>query len=434
VPDRLPEPSPEFAVCGFVRHHKVPRRFGVLVASPGGTGRLRIDCGPFGVTPPGYRDSRHREEVLVLDDQPLIRVQGTECPTCPRLLQAGLGMAASRDLARLMDITVDSWELDPFECARRLEPILQLLPPANYRISLEDHAPTDGEGHLFWRTSPQPEDSMALRWISDAEPCFLTATQSTTKFNPAAWERAKQTFRTHPLLALELGGGMSAVLDGHHRALAVANAGALMPALVVCQYYSGNTDWLRDRNSTNANFRPVEQSRPWATTLRREVDQAVIDRHLSALGELDHRPLPTDVVPQRLDDAYPTFLGAAGYWALVSTYGGITDRAVDDILSGRVENLAVYRPESTFETLINTLVGRRDPRSIEIAQRILKDYGWVWEWRYLAQQLASWPCDEVDDIFVEYLCRTDEPDRPDLVATIDEYFRRRAAGAQAHVR
>lgn len=122
---------------------------------------------------------------------------------------------------------------------------------------------------------------------------------------------------------------------------------------------------------------------------------------------------------------YPTDREAEAYAVIIATCGDITNEVIASFLQGEIREFALYCRFDPLDVLIAALRGRRDPRLFPVAHQILKENRHVRYWRHLVQKLTMWPCAEVDDIFVEYLCRADEPDRPDLVATIDEYFRAR---------
>lgn len=195
--------GPSLEILGTVRNRWLPDQTGIVVLNRGGTGRLRFACGPYDL-PTGALNAR--EEFLVLDDEPLIRFQGSECPTCPRLLQASLGDHTLDAAEAINQITLAQWAVDPEGCVQALQPVFQLLPPFFYRLSLLRHAPTDGEGNLFWAPASGLKDGHALPWATYCEPGFLAATQHTSKFDLSAWKRAKKTYRSHPLLGLKVGG------------------------------------------------------------------------------------------------------------------------------------------------------------------------------------------------------------------------------------
>jgi hypothetical protein len=423
--DAIPGSPAEFHICGTTHNRWLPEKTGVVVVHRGGLGRLRVACSPFDVPPARSGDLPRRDECVVIGDEPLLRIQVTECPTCPRLLQAGLGGDRSNDVESLANLTVDQWSSDPFACVQRLEPIIRMLPPGYYRISLQFDAPTDGEGELFWKSDSSPRDADALRGHHLGEYGFLTATQSPAKFNLSVWDRAKRTFQTHPILALEIGGVLSAVLDGHHRALAAANAGCHVPALVIAQWSPMSTDWpIEDSSDADPSWLTLEQSR-MLQTIWRQVSREQMDHYLQIASDIPDAQLPGEYIPHGLQQRYPSVRAVAGHAALVATFGDITDEAVERILSGRIEHLALYRGEYPFETLMHALFGRRDPRAFRIAQRLLKDGEQARRWDEVMRGLATWPCEETDNIFIEYLCRPDEIARPWLNDIIDDYFRDR---------
>lgn len=217
---------------------ELPPHGGFVLWNPGGAGRLRTLCGPFSVTPPDpVLDLTRQELVVVLDDVPLIRRQATECPTCAQLLQVGCGSAemARRYAEAINRISVGDVLGEATGWIETLRPILQLLPAGVVLLTLDDYYPTDGEGRFFWTAFNRLTDCDALRsHFHPAErPLFLAPTQPAGVFRPEAQAAAEQSYATRPGLALHLDGCVSALLDGHHRALCAARHGAHFPCITM---------------------------------------------------------------------------------------------------------------------------------------------------------------------------------------------------------
>ncbi len=115
-----------------------------LVWNPMGEGRLRIVTGPV-ATPqppiPPFSTGGYHEIFLLFDQILLIRQQATGCPTCQQLLQLGLG---SSELATSYSDAINRLTCRDYLSATSvdwldaLRPILKLLPPRAYLLSLNE--------------------------------------------------------------------------------------------------------------------------------------------------------------------------------------------------------------------------------------------------------------------------------------------------------
>lgn len=199
--------------------------------------------------------------VLQLGETALLCEQSSGCPTCESLLGAGYGIPASDpellEAAARMNGCGTSWitglgeeesrvgEERLVESLYRLKPVLGLLCPGLYMLSYSEYCPTDGEGHFFWdmqndyryyQATAQIYDSSNYRVLPDF-PYYLCPTQPSEKFDEARMEYYRRRIRegagVEPALAYHMDGGVSALLDGHHRAAACALEGICLPCLTI---------------------------------------------------------------------------------------------------------------------------------------------------------------------------------------------------------
>lgn len=200
----------------------------LLVLNANGTGRLQMAISKDVSPPAGLYDGW-----LLLDGIPLVHWQQPDCPTCENLLLPCEGSPTEHAIwaERINGLTISDFEVgDGFGWTKCLAPVLGLLPSGIFQISVDNYYPTDGQGNLFWQSPSQGwTTAMSYHWSVNGNgdfPAFLIATQSTRCFRPASFAAARKTFRQHPGLAYYLSGRLSALLDGHHRALAAAELGA----------------------------------------------------------------------------------------------------------------------------------------------------------------------------------------------------------------
>ena len=214
----------------------------LLFSVQNSVGRLRVVWYAQSKTAPPYEDAR---SALLLDDTPLLQIQGSGCPTCASLLAAGYGLpddSPELTLAREQMCRPYAGLDDALE---RLRPLLGLLSPGLYILSNTEYCPTDGSGNCFWDVPEDLTPCPATAEIYEVDtyrvlpsfPCYLYPTQSADKLDESRVEYYRERMGVGemppPVLAYSLWGYMSVLLDGHHRACACALEGERVPCLTI---------------------------------------------------------------------------------------------------------------------------------------------------------------------------------------------------------
>jgi len=197
------------------------------------------------------RDREQRDPLLdtyltlTLNGRPLTFIQASGCPTCQSMLAAGYGLPEDApELRRAADaIAAPFTRLE--EALERLEPVVGLLAPGYYILSLAHCFPTDGDGHFFWDVPNGFTPSPATAQIYDpgtyttlpVSPCFLCPSQSSEKYDLCRVEEYRRQLREgrplSPALCYSTFEYLSILLDGHHRACACALEGVPLPCLIL---------------------------------------------------------------------------------------------------------------------------------------------------------------------------------------------------------
>lgn len=189
--------------------------------------------------------------VLTLNGVPIVRMQDAVCPTCSGLLAAGYGLSTA-DAAELSAVSdaVNADFVSIEQSLSVLKPLLGLLPDGVYLLRDTQVYPTDGEGRFFWDVPPEMTDYRAyssgiyshesLDTVTTGG-AFLYPTQSPARYDAARvqyyTERLAQGESAPRAVAYNKLGGMSALLDGHHKACAAARLHRKLPCLVISPYY-----------------------------------------------------------------------------------------------------------------------------------------------------------------------------------------------------
>lgn len=193
---------------------------------------------------------------LMLGDTPLVQYIDPMCPTCMKLISAGYGIE-NTDCEELRQIR-DSVNADFVSIEKSFEilsPLLGILEDGYYLLADTECFPTDGgradeAGTFFWGTDPKRRgykascdtiyigeaDGCLLFSAEDIPPSFLYPTQSADRYDPerAQYYRSKVSGENAPrAIAYDHLSGMSALLDGHHKAAAAALNGQAVKTLVI---------------------------------------------------------------------------------------------------------------------------------------------------------------------------------------------------------
>lgn len=219
---------------------------GVLVEVTNGKGILREEM-------VYTKDTSHL--ILMFGNQPLVQLQGDEnfCPTCEKILKSAYGLEQSEEFRRRIDglnHTEDFGEL-----VESIQPVLELLKDGSYILLDTKLYPTDGNGHLFWNV-PNLNCAMSGTCIyyygncewGNCRPYFTVASQPYGKLDNSRVDY----YMMHPqgrVLAYYMDGYMTALIDGHHKAMAAAKLHKMVEALVIIpcypiRYRNENGSWV----------------------------------------------------------------------------------------------------------------------------------------------------------------------------------------------
>jgi len=218
---------------------------GIVFSVKNGLGRLRNKWG-------ASDDHYDTNNILMLGDTPLIQAEVPCCPTCKSLLMAGYGIenSDSPELRAVCD-AVNADFIDIEHSFDIMRPLLGLLEDGYYLLADAECIPTDGNGHFFWDIDPalheydaatsayyiSEEDGCFLCACEDVEPMFLYPTQSASVFNRERAEYYREHNRGNEnaprAIAFNFAYGISALLDGHHKAAAAAMNGQRVKCLLI---------------------------------------------------------------------------------------------------------------------------------------------------------------------------------------------------------
>ena len=174
--------------------------------------------------------------VMTLNEIPIVQMSPSYCPTCCGLLAAGYGID-NANCSELFEISnyINGGFTDLESLIETIKPLIGLFNDGVYLIRDTKTFPTDGEGNFFWDVSNKLEyyDAFAdayyiseLYEAANIDGVFLYPTQSPDKYDESRVQHYMDMFSKleNPprAIAYNAMSGMSALLDGHHKACAAA--------------------------------------------------------------------------------------------------------------------------------------------------------------------------------------------------------------------
>ena len=185
--------------------------------------------------------------VMTLNGVPIIEMHPSYCPTCCGLLATGYGLD-SADCKELTEISdkINSGFTDLEDVIDVLKPLIGLFEDGVYLIRDTQTFPVDGDGRFFWAVPDELKAFNAFTdvyFISDIMKCveldgvFLYPTQSCDRYDENRVKHYMELFSkgVHKprAIAYNAMGGMSALLDGHHKACAAARLHAPLDTILI---------------------------------------------------------------------------------------------------------------------------------------------------------------------------------------------------------
>lgn len=384
-----------------------------------GSGQLKKQMAPL----EDERYAYHSLITMTLNQIPLVRMIQPGCPTCASLLAAGLGIEhADCEALRKLEDPLNQPFVSLNQSITQLKPLLSLLESGLYVIAEGICMPTDGEGHFFWDIQNTWTESAATAGAfigSDYEyvngwPLYLYPTETSACLNPERVTHYEELFRTSAArpraVVYHLNEFMNFILDGHHKACAVARLRQPLDCLFIIPV--SGIAYSRDSKRKPKQFYfssiPVSADQLPARfqaafhPLRRE-EKAVKLQDLSAY------PLNStswDAAYRNSAQFYPTVVEAAE----MAAAGLNWNRALDDKQLYAFLRMDVQDKELKTMALFNYLRCRRDPRLKALALTCLDDQSPKVLRKAAYQALRIFPEDpEVEQRFIDYLVQCDDP-------------------------
>lgn len=310
---------------------------------------------------------------LMFQDKPLFYLQGDEyfCPTCEKIVRSGYQLEQT-DAFHIEAINKENTSFEEALC--EMEPLFGLLKDGYYCVWDTMLCPTDGNGNLFW---DYPNDDKVKRgscvyyrgnseWAT-CRPHYTIATQPCFKMSKERVEyyRKKPECRA---VAFYMDGNLTALIDGHHKAMAAALEHREVRALVISPCFYGYQVTASGEKKTYMRANDVtifsdacemKSTSHVSEVLGPEQINSVLSKMSKEREHFDFGDFGINT--RELAGFYPT----VHEYASIDACGEITETLIDDFMHGK------HVFDTDICTFIEALAGLKHERLFEVLDYIL---------------------------------------------------------------
>lgn len=372
---------------------------------------VRVENGKGDLYETFYKDSY----CLMFRDKTLFELQGDEyfCPTCEKLVRTAYNLEQTdefhMDRINRADSSID-------EILEEIRPLLGLLKSGYYCIWDTKLYPTDGNGNLFWDYPKEGKvlPGSCIYYFGDLEwgtlvPHYMIATQPKRKLN---MERVDY-YRQNPgsrAIAYYMDGNLTALIDGHHKAMAAAMEHKECNALVITRCSEGThvTEKGIHHDLLIAGDSSFDMKELGIKLIKQNVQQKNVPADVKEITEASFErddAFPCEIDSKELARYYPTVrLGVS-----IDLIGGDIDDAISKFLNN--EKAFTF---SESEILLAAAMGLHCENAMDVADKILRE-AWDADTMLMALEyvLMLPHTDELEQYLIDYMVEV-EGDHPNV--------------------
>ncbi len=347
---------------------------------------------------------------LTLNGLPILQSDETYCSTCSATLAAGYGIE-NIDCAELDEVrnNINSDFRDIETSFEILKPLLGLLEDGVYLLADVPHYPTNGEGKFFYDISNEPTSYKAacmdyynrdLLTPVSSFPAYLYPTQSDKCINKERVEYYVELLRNSKnpprAIAYHKAGFISALLDGHHKAVAAAVLGIPINCLTIIKGFNCSHTSYVDPKGT---FEELYFS---AIVIPNDIGYYSKTDKNNSRADLDFekyrliRSIPLGFTPKT--EEYPTVEELTGIYAANLENTEITDELIDGRFSKRDKESMIY-----LKYVLIHLRFTDKPRAYRLARRIVSDGSYGLPVKEAFKVLLKDRSEETENLFIDYI-------------------------------
>lgn len=348
---------------------------------------------------------------LMLNGFPLLQAEKPVCPTCLGLLAVGYGIE-NINCSELEQVrqAVNSDYVNINKSVEILSPLLGLLSDGIYLLADIPYFPTNGDGKFFYDIPNEPTMFTGtcqgfyfneLYCTVDGFPAYLYPTQSDKLINRERvnyyTEIIKRDGKLPRGIAYYEGGFFSALLDGHHKAVAAAICGEVLNCLTIIKANGYN---INKNEGESLLFSAIKVPFDNACKITKKT-RTPIEEFTAKNYTLIHNLL-TDM--KFKTEEYPDIEELTAIYAVGLEDTEIMDKLTDkwfednksDVL--RLKYALIYFSKADRE------------KAYKLAKMIIADGSYGLPYKEAYRALLKDRSQETEDLFVDYLINKDSSD------------------------
>lgn len=360
----------------------------------------------------GTKPSRYS---LLFQGKTLFELQGDDyfCPTCEKIVKTAYNMEQTEEFhVNKINNSGTTFE----EAFNEMKPLLGLLATGYYCLWDTVLYPTDGNGNLFWDYPNNDKElpGSCILYFGDNEwgthtPHYMIATQPKKKLNMERVEYYKRNTDCRAI-AFYMDGNLTALIDGHHKAMAAAMEHRECNAIVISRAFMGrrvnekgiHQDYLF---TCDASFdlekagNGIKSDESWKTVRKTTGQRNEIETGCSSDN------FPCEINTKGLADYYPLVKQRVA----MDILGSGSDEVIETLLGGK--RFFEYRE---LELLLNAVVGFRQEKLFAVIDYLLNNYSDIDTMLLALEYAFRLPkTDELEQYLIDYAVDV-EGDHPEV--------------------
>lgn len=344
---------------------------------------------------------------MTLKGLPILQADEPYCPTCSATLAAGYSIE-NINCAELDEVrnNINSDYSDIETSFEILKPLLGLLEDGVYLLADVPHYPTNGEGKFFYDIPNEPTKFAAacmdyydpeLLTAVSSFPAYLYPTQSDECINKERVEYYVELLKNSKnpprAIAYHEVGFISALLDGHHKAVAAAVLGIPINCLTIIKGFNCS------HISPNGT---VEQLYFSAIVIPNEIEYHPKTNEKNSWVDINFEKynlihsVPLGFTPKT--EEYPTVEEFTHIYAADLENTEITDELIDGWFSKRDEESMLY-----LKYVLIHLSFTDKPRAYQLAKKIISNNSYGSPFVEAYKVLLKDKSEETENLFIDYI-------------------------------
>ncbi|MDS0525516.1 cytoplasmic protein [Clostridium sp. SHJSY1] len=362
-----------------------------------------------------------------LEDTPLIMINSEYCPTCFSMIQLAEGRESVDN--KIISILNNINEIENLEDGfHKIKSILSLLHDGYYILKETELIPTDGEENYFWNLNSKSKNYNASAdyyypnyGVIYGQPKFMVPSQGTNCYNNERVEYYREKIKNGEKLygiAIELGGFLALLIDGHHKATASYLEGKTLSCITIIRPYKYNNYNIGEEGINYLGkyipFNKLNNSKDIKDYYNKDNNTSSADKYKKLILE-EKQTIQINIGNSRVN--FPCYDDIALSYLAEDT----SEEKVTELLN----YIGEYPLEELKYVFYNFKVNNK-AKARELCFKILSLICFQEIWDICIEFLSSYRDEEVEEIFINIIVEYDQyncSNYGNIKNIIDSYFK-----------